>query len=169
MQAADGSTVQVWQTIAAKRQDDGRMTQISAVGRDVTERRRFEAALAHQATHDALTDLPNRSLLLDHLGLALARATRDRHLVALLFIDLDRFKTINDRFGHDIGDELLVAVAGRISEVLRPADTVARLGGDEFVILCENVADEHHAVAIANECCHSSRRLRSICSAARST
>jgi diguanylate cyclase (GGDEF)-like protein/PAS domain S-box-containing protein len=149
MQATDGSTVQVWQTIAAKRRPDGRMTQISAVGRDVTERRRFEAALAHQATHDALTDLPNRALLLDHLGLALARASRDGKLVALLFLDLDRFKSINDTFGHEVGDELLVAVARRINEVLRPADTVARLGGDEFVILCEDVADEHHAVAIA--------------------
>jgi diguanylate cyclase (GGDEF)-like protein/PAS domain S-box-containing protein len=149
MRAADGTTVQVWQTIAAKRRPDGRMTQISAVGRDVTERRQFEAALAHQATHDALTDLPNRSLLLDHLGLALARASRDRTLVALLFLDLDRFKSINDTFGHEVGDELLVAVAGRISGVLRPTDTVARLGGDEFVILCEDVADEHHAVAIA--------------------
>ena len=149
MRTADGATVPVWQTIAAKRRPDGRMTQISAVGRDVTERRRFEAALAHQATHDALTDLPNRALLLDHLGLALARAERGTTGVALLFLDLDRFKSVNDGFGHEAGDELLVAVAGRLSEVLRPADTVARLGGDEFVILCEDVVDEHHAVAVA--------------------
>ncbi len=149
MRTADGATVPVWQTIAAKRRPDGRMTQISAVGRDITERRRFEAALAHQATHDALTDLPNRALLLDHLGLSLAWAERAPTGVALLFLDLDRFKSINDTFGHETGDELLVAVAGRLSEVLRPSDTVARLGGDEFVILCEDVVDEHHAVAVA--------------------
>jgi diguanylate cyclase (GGDEF)-like protein/PAS domain S-box-containing protein len=149
MQARDGSTVQVWQTIAAKRDGEGRMTQVSAVGRDVTEQRLFEAMLAHRATHDALTDLPNRALLLDHLGLALARAGRDGKLVALVFIDLDRFKSINDTFGHDTGDELLMAVARRITEILRPADTVARLGGDEFVVLCEEIEDEHHAVAVA--------------------
>jgi diguanylate cyclase (GGDEF)-like protein/PAS domain S-box-containing protein len=149
MQARDGTTVQVWQTIAAKRDEDGRMSQVSAVGRDVTEQRVFEAVLAHRATHDALTDLPNRALLLDHLELALARAGRDRKLVALVFLDIDRFKSINDTFGHDAGDALLVAVAARITEVLRPADTVARLGGDEFVVLCEEIEDEHHAVAVA--------------------
>jgi diguanylate cyclase (GGDEF)-like protein len=125
------------------------LARISAVGRDVTEQRRFEAALAHQATHDTLTDLPNRALLLDHLDLALARADRDTSVVALVFLDLDRFKSVNDTYGHDIGDDLLIAVAARITDVLRPGDTVARLGGDEFVILCEDVVDEHHAVAIA--------------------
>jgi len=149
MRHSNGAVIPVWQTIAATRRDDGTMAQISAMGRDVTERRRFEAALAHQATHDALTDLPNRALLLDHLGLALARAERSPHLVALLFLDLDRFKSVNDTLGHEAGDELLIAVAQRIGEMLRPADTVARLGGDEFVILCEEVVDEHHAVSIA--------------------
>jgi diguanylate cyclase (GGDEF)-like protein/PAS domain S-box-containing protein len=149
MRVTDGSTVQVWQTIAANRLAGGRMTQISAVGRDVTARRRFEAALAHRATHDALTDLPNRTLLLDHLELAIARSDRDRTGIALLFLDLDRFKSVNDTLGHDVGDELLIAVAGRINDMLRPADTVARIGGDEFVILCEDIVDEHHAVSIA--------------------
>jgi diguanylate cyclase (GGDEF)-like protein/PAS domain S-box-containing protein len=149
MRRADGALVRVAQTIAGQRRPDGRLTQISAVGRDVTEQRLFEATLAHQATHDALTDLPNRALLLDHLELALARAHRDHSHVALLFLDLDRFKSVNDTYGHEIGDALLVAAAARIAEMLRPADTVARLGGDEFVILCEDVVDEHHAVAIA--------------------
>jgi diguanylate cyclase (GGDEF)-like protein len=96
-----------------------------------------------------LTDLPNRALLLDHLELAIARADRATTGIALLFLDLDRFKSVNDTLGHDAGDELLVAVADRINQLLRPADTVARLGGDEFVILCEDVVDEHHAVSIA--------------------
>ncbi len=149
MTAADGTVRHVWQTITATLDPAGALVELSAVGRDVTERRRFEAELAHQATHDALTDLPNRALLLDHLELALARAERDRTLVALLFLDLDRFKLVNDSRGHDAGDELLVQTAQRIAEVVRPVDTVARLGGDEFVVLCEDVEDEHHALAIA--------------------
>jgi diguanylate cyclase (GGDEF)-like protein/PAS domain S-box-containing protein len=148
MRAADGSTVLVWQTLTAMRGSDGEIDHISAVGRDVTERRRWEAELAHQATHDTLTDLPNRVLLLDHLELALARAERDGRLVALLFLDLDRFKAVNDTLGHDAGDALLISVANRIREAIRPTDTVARLGGDEFVVLCEDVIDEHHAVSI---------------------
>ena len=149
MLAADGSTVQVWQTITAAPDTDGRITELASVGRDVTERRRLEETLAHQATHDRLTDLPNRALLLDHVELALARASRDGHLVGLLFLDIDRFKQVNDTHGHDAGDELLRLVARRLAGVLRPADTVARLGGDEFVVLCEELDDEHHAVAVA--------------------
>ncbi|MEZ5143581.1 MAG: PAS domain S-box protein [Acidimicrobiales bacterium] len=149
MHAADGRVIDVWQTVAADHDAEGNLYQVSAVGRDVTDRRRLEAELAHQATHDSLTGLPNRALLLDHLGLALARAGRDDGQVALLFLDLDRFKQVNDSLGHRAGDQLLVEVARRISGVLRPADTVARIGGDEFVVLCDQVADEHHAVAIA--------------------
>ena len=124
---------------------DGPIHQVSTVGRDVTERKRFEADLAHQATHDPLTGLPNRALLLDHLELELARAEREHRLVALLFLDLDRFKQVNDTLGHDAGDELLAQAAQRISAVVRPADTVARMGGDEFVILCGDVEDQDHA------------------------
>jgi diguanylate cyclase (GGDEF)-like protein/PAS domain S-box-containing protein len=149
MTAGDGSTVQVWQTITATLGPDGEVVELSAVGRDVTERRRWEASLAHQATHDALTDLPNRALLLDHLELALARTGRSPGLLALLFLDLDRFKQVNDGLGHDAGDDLLVQAARRIRAVTRPIDTVARLGGDEFVVLCEDVDDEQHAIAVA--------------------
>jgi diguanylate cyclase (GGDEF)-like protein/PAS domain S-box-containing protein len=145
-----GREIVVWQTITPTLRADGTLHQISIVGRDVTERRRFEADLAYQATHDSLTGLPNRALLLDHLELALARAERDDRLIALLFLDLDRFKMVNDLHGHDAGDELLAQTARLISEVVRPSDTVARLGGDEFVILCDDVDDEEHAVAVAH-------------------
>ena len=145
-----GREILVWQTITPTLRADGTLHQISIVGRDVTERRRFEADLAYQATHDSLTGLPNRALLLDHLELALARAERDDRLIALLFLDLDRFKMVNDLHGHDAGDELLAQTARLISEVVRPSDTVARLGGDEFVILCDDVDDEEHAVAVAH-------------------
>lgn len=106
---------------------------------DITDRRRAESHLAHRATHDALTDLPNRALLEDRLEQACARLRRDEGTVGVLFVDLDGFKDINDTLGHHAGDEVLREVARRLRRVLRPADTVARLGGDEFVAVCEGL------------------------------
>jgi diguanylate cyclase (GGDEF)-like protein len=113
------------------------------------ERKRAEVALAHQALHDPLTRLPNRALFLDRLEQALARAQRSSIGIAVLFLDLDRFKVINDSLGHDAGDRLLVDVANRLQGVVRPGDTVARFGGDEFTILCDDVGGERDAVLIA--------------------
>jgi diguanylate cyclase (GGDEF)-like protein/PAS domain S-box-containing protein len=109
--------------------------------RDVTERRRLERELTHQAFHDSLTGLANRVLFADRLEHALARAGRDGSVVGVLFIDLDDFKIVNDTLGHAVGDQLLQAVADRISGALRADDTAARLGGDEFAALVENVQD----------------------------
>jgi diguanylate cyclase (GGDEF)-like protein len=113
------------------------------------ERKRAEVELAHQAMHDALTALPNRALFYDRLGQALNRVGRHSTAAAVLFLDLDRFKLINDSLGHGAGDKLLVSVAERLSNVLRGGDTAARFGGDEFVILCEDVSGERQAIAIA--------------------
>jgi diguanylate cyclase (GGDEF)-like protein len=113
------------------------------------ERKRAEVQLAHQALHDGLTGLPNRALFQDRLQHAAARLTRKAGRLAVLFCDLDRFKVVNDSLGHGAGDQLLVAVAERLSTVLRVGDTAARFGGDEFVVLCEDVAGERDAVALA--------------------
>ena len=129
--------------------EDGAVTGIVGVATDVSERRRLEKELEHRAFHDSLTGLPNRDLLADRLGHALGRTQRRWDRVAVLFLDLDNFKVVNDSLGHDAGDELLVEVASRIRSVLRPEDTVSRLGGDEFVVLLENVTGETEATEVA--------------------
>ena len=109
-----------------------------------------EAAIQRQALHDSLTGLPNRVLLLDRIGLGLERLRRDRQPIAVMFLDIDRFKVVNDSMGHGAGDEVLRAVARRLTNSLRPTDTVARVGGDEFVILCEDLDSEASATLMAD-------------------
>lgn len=116
---------------------------------DAIDRWRTEEDIRRRGLHDPLTGLPNRTLVLDRITHALARAEREPGEVALLFLDLDDFKLVNDSLGHGAGDELLVALAPRLREAVRPADTVGRFGGDEFVVLCENVAGEAEALGIA--------------------
>jgi len=128
---------------------DPRIAGIVATFRDITERKQFEEALAYQAFHDVLTDLPNRTLFLDRLERALPRSPRRDSPMAVMFLDLDNFKIVNDTLGHPIGDQLLVELAGRIQRCLRSEDTLARLGGDEFAVLAEDVGDEAEALTIA--------------------
>jgi diguanylate cyclase (GGDEF)-like protein/PAS domain S-box-containing protein len=116
---------------------------------DALERQATEDDVRHRALHDALTLLPNRVLFHDRLKHALARMQRSQTLTAVLFLDLDRFKLVNDSLGHHMGDELLAAVAPRLSQAVRASDTVARFGGDEFGILLEDIAGEHDAIATA--------------------
>ena len=151
----DGVEVPVSMVFIAHRDDEGHLQFISRVSRDISERKEFEATLEHQATHDPLTGLPNRALLLDRLEVSLARAERFGTGVAVLFLDLDHFKVVNDSLGHARGDQLLIAAADRLKEALRQGgDTVARFGGDEFVILCEDLAGVDDALRIAERVGH---------------
>ena len=118
--------------------------------RDVTEQKRMEKELAHQAFHDSLTNLANQALFRDRVEHALARSARAGEPMAVLFLDLDNFKRVNDSLGHTAGDELLVSVAERLRGCLRLSDTAARLGGDEFAILLEGVGDEAEAEGVAS-------------------
>jgi diguanylate cyclase (GGDEF)-like protein/PAS domain S-box-containing protein len=117
--------------------------------RDLTARRRAEEQLYWQASHDQLTKLPNRALITERLGNALSRSRRHGHKIALLFVDLDHFKLINDSYGHVVGDQLLMEVSERLMSVVRAGDTVARFGGDEFVILCEMIKSDADAIHLA--------------------
>jgi diguanylate cyclase (GGDEF)-like protein/PAS domain S-box-containing protein len=145
---ADGNYGYV-ETVATNLIDDEHLGGIVLTARDVDDRRAFEEQLRHRAFHDPLTQLANRALFYDRIEHALTRDARDEQQVAVLFLDLDDFKVVNDEMGHAVGDELLVGVGARLRGRLRSADTVARLGGDEFGILLEHVAGPNEVVQAA--------------------
>ena len=149
--AEDGYQGQ-YETIKTPIRDvNGRVTGVLGVCRDITDRKRAEQEIERLAFYDALTGLPNRRLLLDRLQRSIATCQRSRHLGALLFIDLDNFKDLNDTLGHDMGDRLLAQVASRLVGSVREADTVARFGGDEFVVMLEALSAELHEAAAQAE------------------
>ena len=131
------------------RDENDRISGTVSSGEDVTERRAAERQVAHLAYHDRLTGLPNRTLLEEHLAMAVALASRQEESLALLFLDLDNFKLVNDSFGHTAGDELLREVAGRLREVTRASDVLARQGGDEFLLLITDLGEHPPATAAA--------------------
>ncbi|HEY1089600.1 MAG TPA: EAL domain-containing protein, partial [Burkholderiaceae bacterium] len=140
-----------WLTLSAVRDNSGTRTHYVGVFSDITKVRESQEQLDHMAHHDPLTQLPNRLLFHDRLHHALQRASRDHEQLALLFIDLDRFKNVNDTLGHHTGDELLKQVAHALSGKLREGDTLARLGGDEFIVLLENVSGAGGAAHVAEK------------------
>ena len=129
----------------------GSVTGVIGLIRDITERKQAEQQIEYQAYHDALTGLANRRLFQEHLSLALALAGRHSRLVAVLFLDLDHFKLINDTLGHTTGDDLLKVIAGRLKGCVREGDTVARVGGDEFTIVLQDVLKKEDAAAVAQK------------------
>jgi diguanylate cyclase (GGDEF)-like protein/PAS domain S-box-containing protein len=131
----DGTVMDCLLTVTCKRDEKGKITQYQGIVRDITERKRTEEAIRHMAFHDALTGLPNRSLFNDRLVMAMVHAERFNEKVAVMMLDLDKFKDVNDTFGHSIGDLLLKAVAEKLTLQIRKGDTVARMGGDEFMLI----------------------------------
>jgi diguanylate cyclase (GGDEF)-like protein/PAS domain S-box-containing protein len=144
-----GDKYPAWVALTAIRDVQGRITNYMVILADITERKRLEDATRHLAEHDALTDLPNRVLFLDRLQQALAANRRQHKQFALMFLDLDRFKQINDTFGHRAGDEVLKEVAARLTHCVRGVDTVSRLGGDEFVVLLADIGGVDQAAHVA--------------------
>ncbi len=150
MRHADGTWRWTLSRGLAIRDEDGRATRMAGSLSDVTERRSAERRLQHDALHDALTGLPNRALFMDRLDHALRRGARDgRPTCAVLFLDVDRFKLVNDGLGHMAGDELLRLLSARVESAVRPGDTVARLGGDEFAILLDEIEDDEQPLLVA--------------------
>jgi two-component system CheB/CheR fusion protein len=149
----DGTIRNVWLTATALRDEEGKVSSVASTERDLAENK-TSAKLQYLATHDALTGLPNRILMVDLASHALAQARRQGNRVALLFIDLDRFKTVNDSLGHHAGDRLLQAVAGRLRQVIRSGDTVMRQGGDEFIVILSDIASPQDAANVAEKICH---------------
>lgn len=137
----DGEAFPAWQSITAITDEAGDVNHFVSIVSDISERKQAEQRLKHLALHDALTELPNRALFHDLLQQALAEAHREKQQLALLFLDLDRFKTINDTLGHPIGDLLLKETATRLRECVRESDIIARMGGDEFTVILRGVND----------------------------
>jgi diguanylate cyclase (GGDEF)-like protein/PAS domain S-box-containing protein len=156
--AKDGSVVWVREEAVLVRDEAGEPLYWQGIFYDLTERKALEERLHYQALHDYLTDLPNRKLFMDRLRQALRRTRRWHNQVAVLFMDLDGFKVVNDSLGHDVGDLLLTVVAQRLRRCLRPEDTLARFGGDEFVVLIEALDDPAQAVRVAERITEELRR-----------
>lgn len=147
----DGSVMDCLVTVTLKRNENGEIIGYQGVIRDITATKRTEEMIRHMAYHDALTGLPNRVLFNDRLVMAMANGMRREKKVAVMMLDLDKFKQVNDVLGHKIGDMLLKSVADRLRETLRKNDTVARMGGDEFLIILPEICDISDAVNVAEK------------------
>lgn len=146
----NGETYPEWLSISAIRDEAGTISHYVAVFHDITDLKRSEERLTYQAYHDALTGLPNRLLLIDRMRKAISHAHHHGHHVAVAFLDLDNFKTVNDSLGHKVGDLMLAEAARRLKRAIREDDTVARFGGDEFVLMLEEATSEQDAFTLAS-------------------
>lgn len=148
-QRKDGTTLPIELRLNEMTLQSGRF--FIATLRDISARKQAEKRILHLATHDPLTDLPNRNLLNDRIAQAITQASRRNSRVAVLFLDLDGFKSINDTHGHDVGDQLLIEVAQRIKRMLRNEDTIARQGGDEFIVALPDIDDVTGVIDVAQK------------------
>ena len=158
----DGRRIPLEVTSRILRDASGQPVTVQAIGRDITERKQAEETIRRLAYHDALTNLPNRALFEDRLNLALAQARRMGEMLAVMFLDLDSFKVVNDTLGHGAGDKLLQAVGNDIAKLVRDGDTVARVGGDEFTLLLAGIASPGDATEIAQRILDCLRQPRTI-------
>ncbi len=149
MTRADGSAAWTEHRVVPVRDAEGEVVALEGIARDITSLKTMEAELQHRALHDPLTGLPNRALFVQMLERGLARLPRHPQLLALLYLDLDHFKQVNDQFGHQAGDEVLITIGRRLTAALRPSDDVARLGGDEFVALLPDLTEHEEAHHVA--------------------
>ncbi|MBB5019761.1 diguanylate cyclase (GGDEF)-like protein/PAS domain S-box-containing protein [Chitinivorax tropicus] len=147
----NGDIYPEWMTLICLRDNQARITHYAAVFEDITERKRQEERMMHQAYHDPLTDLPNRVLFNDRLEHAIVQAKRTREKVGVMFVDLDGFKPVNDQNGHDVGDELLRQFAHRLQHCVRAGDTIARLAGDEFALIVPKISCDEDLIPIAQK------------------
>ena len=147
----NGEIYPEWLTITAIRDDDGQIMRMIGIFSDITQRKMTEEHLKHLAHHDVLTALPNRTLYLDRLGQQIRVAKREKKELAVLFVDLDRFKPVNDKYGHNVGDQVLKEIADRLADSVRSADTVSRIGGDEFTVIVGAMEQPDDAKVVAEK------------------
>lgn len=151
MRHKDGSPIWVSTNAYVRHDDDGQPMCVEGVARNITERKHFEERLQHLATHDSLTGLPTRWLCMDFIDKAMAIARRHKTKAAVLFLDLNNFKTVNDTLGHEVGDQLLIQVGRRLVGSVREMDTVSRLGGDEFIVVLDNIETHEDVRGVAEK------------------
>lgn len=151
LKKSDGTAMDCLLSVVSKKGDDGRVAEFHGIVRDVTNLKKAQEMIKYMAFHDPLTGLPNRALFNDRLNMCIARAKRGGKRVAVLMLDIDRFKSVNDVFGHDAGDKLLKAVAERLNDALRKSDTIARMGGDEFIIIVPEMTKVSDATVVAEK------------------
>ncbi|MEK6546164.1 MAG: diguanylate cyclase [Nitrospinota bacterium] len=138
----DGSIYPEWKIIIAVKDENNKTTHYISMARDMSERVKYEEQIKHQAYHDILTGLPTRLLFYDRLSIAIANAQRVKQRIAVIFLDIDGFKFVNDNFGHNVGDILLQSIAKRLMKGIRKGDTIGRLGGDEFIFILPQITGE---------------------------
>lgn len=151
LKKTDGTAMDCLVSVTAERGEDGRISEYQGIVRDITNLKKAQEMIKHMAFHDPLTGLPNRALFNDRLNMAIARAKRGEKKIAVIMLDLDKFKNINDKFGHEAGDVLLKAVADRFRNALRESDTIARMGGDEFIIIVPEMDTTADSTVVAEK------------------